>query len=474
MVVRNLVEEKIPPQALDAEMAVLGSMLLSADAVSDALEILKPEHFYKEAHQKIFAAMQALTERSQAVDIVTVSEELKKNNLLAALGGEVYLTQLVDKVATAAHARHYAEIVYKKYVVRDLIRTATGLVQRCYKEEDDDPQVLIDSAADQVYKLSQKQKLSGFISSKELAPEVMDLLEKASQNKNAIQGVPTGLDEFDRWTGGLRKSDLIILGARPSQGKTALAMNIAYHACVNCGMPVAFFSLEMGRHIIFERMLGAAAMVEIQQLRTGWFPRNKWTDLMRELGRLGSAPFYIDDTSGISITELRMRARRLASELKKEGKELGLIVIDYLQLIRGGERRTESRQQEVSEISRMLKDLARTLDVPVLALSQLSRKNEDKGRTDNKPQLSDLRESGSIEQDADVVALIHRPWYYKREDESLKNKATLIIAKQRNGPVGDIDLRFLGEFALFTNPAPENVEATAAAGGNSTLLDIPE
>lgn len=466
----HLLEERIPPQAIDAEMAVLGAMLLNAEAVADALEILKPEHFYKEAHQKIFAAMQALVERGQAVDIVTLSEELKKNKLLSQLGGEVYLTQLVDKVATAAHVKHYAEIVYKKYVVRDLIRTATGLVQRCYKEEDDDPQILIDSAADQIYKLSQKQKLSGFMSAKELAPEVMNLLEKAIQNKNAIQGVPTGLDAFDHRTGGLRKSDLIILGARPSQGKTALALNIAHHACVECGIPVAFFSLEMGKQSIFERMLGAAAMVEIHKLRTGWMEKSKWGDLMRELGRLAAAPFYIDDTSGISITELRMRSRRLASELKKQGKELGLIVIDYLQLIRGGERRSESRQQEVSEISRMLKDLARTLNVPVMALSQLSRKNEDKTRTDNKPLLSDLRESGSIEQDADVVALIHRDWYYKRDDESLKNKATLIIAKQRNGPVGDIDLAFFGEYALFTNPAPEHMEASQEAGGNTVML----
>ncbi len=468
----NLLEERIPPQAIDAEMAVLGSMLLDAEAVETAFEILKPEHFYKDAHQKIFAAMKNLVDRSQAIDIVTLSEELKRSNLLTQLGGEIYLTQLVDKVATSAHVKHYAEIVYKKFVVRDLIRTATGLVQRCYKEEDDDPQTLIDSAADQIYKLSQKQRLSGFVASKDLAPEVMDILEKAIQNKNAIQGVPTGLDAFDHRTGGLRKSDLIILGARPSQGKTALALNIAHHACVECKIPVAFFSLEMGKHSIFERMLGAASMVEIHKLRTGWFDRSKWADLTRELGRLASAPFFIDDTSGISITELRMRSRRLASELKKQGKELGLIVIDYLQLIRGGERRVESRQQEVSEMSRMLKDLARTLNVPVLALSQLSRKNEDKSRSDNKPQLSDLRESGSIEQDADVVALIHRDWYYKRDDESLKNKATLIIAKQRNGPVGDIDLAFFGEYALFTNPAPEHMEVAQDMGGDTVM--IPE
>ena len=296
----------------------------------------------------------------------------------------------------------------------------------------------------------------------------------AFKNKNTIQGVPTGLSEFDHKTGGLRKSDLIILGARPSQGKTALALNIAHHACVECNIPVAFFSLEMGRHIIYERMIGAAAMAEIHKLRSGYFEKSKWKDLTREMGRLANAPLYIDDTSGISITELRMRARRLASELKKQGKELGLIVIDYLQLIRGGERRVESRQQEVSEISRMLKDLARTLDVPVLALSQLSRKNEDKTRTDNKPMLSDLRESGSIEQDADVVALIHREAYYKRDDETLKRKATLIIAKQRNGPVGDIDLAFFGEFALFTNPAPETTEDASAMAPVETTMEIPE
>ena len=459
----TLLEERIPPQAIDAEMAVLGSMMMDRDALADALEILRPEHFYKEAHQVIFSAMKDLADRNQAVDIVTVVEELKRRKTLTKVGGEVYLAQLENKVSTAAHAKHYAELVYKKFVIRDLIHTGTALVQRCYKEEDDDPQTLIDSAADQIYKLSQRQKLSGFVSSKDLAPEVMELLEKAFKNKNTIQGVPTGLSEFDHKTGGLRKSDLIILGARPSQGKTALALNIAHHACVECNIPVAFFSLEMGRHIIYERMLGAAAMAEIHKLRSGYFEKSKWSDLTREMGRLANAPLYIDDTSGISITALRMRSRRLASELKKQGKELGLIVIDYLQLIRGGERRSESRQQEVSEISRMLKDLARTLDVPVLALSQLSRKNEDKTRTDNKPMLSDLRESGSIEQDADVVALIHREAYYKRDDETLKRKATLIIAKQRNGPVGDIDLAFFGEFALFTNPAPENVEDASMA-----------
>lgn len=467
-------DEKVPPQAPDAEMAVLGAMMLDPDALTQALEILRPEHFYKSAHEKIFALMQQMADRGQAVDLITLKEELNRAGLLTQVGGEVYLAQLAEKVTTAAHVKYYADIVYKKYVVRDLIRTATGLVQRCYREEDDDPQILIDSAADQIYKLSQKQKLSGFVTSKELGPEVMAMIERARKDKSSVQGVPTGFTDFDRKTGGLRKSDLIIIGARPSQGKTAMALNIIRNACVNHHIPVAFFSLEMNRHIIFQRLLAAGAMVEVNKIQNGYFEQSKWTDLTREIGLLESAPLYIDDSSGLSITEIRMRARRLATELKKQGQELGLIVIDYLQFIQGGERKVESRQQEVSEISRLLKDLARTLNVPVVALSQLSRKNEDKGRKDNKPQLSDLRDSGSIEQDADVVALIHREAYYNHDDPTIQNKALLILAKQRNGPVGNIDLTYLSQYTLFTDPAPEHMEVAAQGAPNTTVLDIPE
>ncbi|MBR3603389.1 MAG: replicative DNA helicase [Elusimicrobiaceae bacterium] len=465
----NLLEEKLPPQALDAEMAVLGSMLMEAEAVERALNILKPEHFYKDNHKKIFSAIKNLADKGQAVDLVTLTEELKTQNLLLQVGGELYLTDLINKVSTAAHVEHYANIVHKKFLVRDLIKTATSLVQECYKEEEE-PEKLIDIAQEKIFKLSQRQDLKGFVASKDLAVEVMEMIEKAHLDKNPVKGVPTGFSEFDFKTGGFRKSDLIILGARPSQGKTALALNIAHHACVNAGVPTAIFSLEMSRHSIYERMLCSAAMAEVHQVRNGFFPRSKWKDLTRELARLAEAPLFIDDTPGITITELRMRSRRLANELSKQGKTLGLIIIDYLQLIRSSGR-AESRQQEVSEISRMLKELARNLDVPVLALSQLSRKNEDKGRQDNKPQLSDLRESGSIEQDADVVALIHRDGYYKRDDESLKRKATLIIAKQRNGPVGDIPLNFLMEYTLFTNPAPDEENMGPAEESMMVLPD---
>ena len=344
----NLLEEKIPPQAIDAEMAVLGSMLMESDAVERALDILKPEHFYKDAHKKIFSAMKTLADKNQAVDLVTLTEELKTQNLLLQVGGELYLTDLINKVSTAAHVEHYAQIVYNKFLVRDLIRTATSLVQEYYKEEEE-PEKLIDIAQEQIFKLSQKQDLKGFVASKDLAVEVMEMIEKAHLDKNPVKGVPTGFTEFDYKTGGFRKSDLIILGARPSQGKTALALNIAHHACVNCGVPTAIFSLEMGRHSIYERMLCSAAMAEVHLVRNGYFPRNKWKDLTRELARLAEAPMYIDDTPGITITEIRMRSRRLANELAKQGKTLGLIIIDYLQLIRSSGR-AESRQQEVSEI----------------------------------------------------------------------------------------------------------------------------
>lgn len=466
----NLLEERMPPQALDAEMAVLGSMLMESDAVERALDILKPEHFYKDSHRKIFAAIKNLADKNQAVDLVTLTEELKTQNLLLQVGGELYLADLINKVSTAAHVEHYANIVHKKYIVRDLIRTATSLVQECYKEAEE-PEKLIDIAQEQIFKLSQKQDLKGFVSSEDLSVEVMEMIERAFLDKNPIKGVPTGFTKFDSQTGGFRNSDLVILGARPSQGKTALALNIAHHACVSANIPVAIFSLEMNRHDIYQRMLCSAARAEVHLVRNGCFPRERWQDLLQEMDRLSKAPLFIDDTSGITITELRMRSRRLANDLAKKGQKLGLIVIDYLQLIRCSGN-IENRQQQVSEISRMLKELARNLNVPVLALSQLNRKNEDKSRADSLPQLSDLRESGSIEQDADVVALLHREGYYKREDPAAQRKATLIIAKQRNGPVGNIDLTFLREFTLFTNPAPE--EENALGPVEEGVMVLPE
>lgn len=453
------VDEKLPPQALDAEMAVLGSMIIEQEALERAFDILRTDHFYKTAHQKIFSAMYDLAGRGQAVDLITVTEELKKNGFLAEIGGERYLTELMSKVSTAAHIEYYAQMVYETALVRELIKISTATVEACYKQAEE-PRNLIDRAQERLFALSQKQDIKGFVSSKDLSGEVMQMIEKLIIDKEPIKGVPTGFTEFDLKTGGLRKSDLVILAARPSQGKTAMALNIAQYAALK-GFPVAIFSLEMGRHSIYQRMVCSAAMAELHLVNTGMFKKERWRDLAREIHKLGEAPLYIDDTPALSITDIRVRSRRLASELKKQGKDLGMIMIDYMQLIRGSSKKTESRQQEVSEISRMLKELARNLDVPVVALSQLNRKTEDRGRADNRPQLSDLRESGSIEQDADVVAMIHREGYYKRDDESLKRKATLIIAKQRNGPVGDVDLNWISEYTLFTNPAPENINIPA-------------
>jgi replicative DNA helicase len=434
-------------------------MLIEADALDRAANILKPEHFYKTAHQKIFGAMMALSSKSQAVDLITVTEELKKDGFLAEAGGERYLSELMGKISTAAHVEHYADLVYDAALVRELIKISTSTVESCYRQSDE-AHDLIDKAQERLFTLSQKQDIKGFVSSKDLSGEVMQIIEKLIIDKDPIKGVPTGFTEFDLKTGGFRKSDLIILAARPSQGKTAMALNVAYNAVTNKKkpMPVAFFSLEMGRHAIYQRMICTAAQAELHLVNTGMFKKDRWRDLAREIHKLGEAPLYIDDTPALTITEIRSRARRLASDLTKQGKELGMIMIDYMQLIRGGSKKVESRQQEVSEISRMLKELARTLDVPVVALSQLNRRTEDRTRTDNRPQLSDLRESGAIEQDADVVALIHREGYYKREDPELQNKALLIIAKQRNGPVGDIKLTWIPQYTLFTNPAPEHID----------------
>lgn len=456
------INDKLPPQALDAEMAVLGSMMIEADALERAFDILKPEHFYKNAHQKIFNAMASLMAKNQAVDLITITEELKRQGFLAEIGGERYLSELMGKVSTAAHVEHYAKMVYEAALVRELINISTSTVEECYKNPDD-PTSLIDEAQGKLFKLNQQRELKGFVSSKELSGEVMQMIEKLIVDKNPIKGVPTGFTKFDLKTGGLRKSDLIILAARPSQGKTAMALNIAHYAAVHAKVPVAIFSLEMGRHSIYQRMVCSAAMADLHQVSTGMFKKERWRELAREIQRLGEAPMFIDDTPALTITDIRVRSRRLASELKKQGKELGLIMIDYIGLIRGGGKKAESRQQEVSEISRMLKELARNLEVPVLALSQLNRNTENKTRTSNRPQLSDLRESGSIEQDADVVALIHREGYYKRDDPSLERDATLIIAKQRNGPVGDVKLNWYSEYTLFANPAPENVEVAPEA-----------
>ena len=451
---------KVPPHSNEAEMAVLGAMLIEKEVIENVTETLLPKHFYSDAHRKIYEAILDLRTRNLPVDVVTLSEELKKSGRLEELGGQKYLAELMEKVSTAAHTQAYANIVREKALLRELIRVSTSVVEKSF-DGSDDVDSIMDYAEQQVLAVAQRNTAHGFSSAAELATETLGRIEKYYSAHSPITGVPTGFTKLDDMTGGFQKSDLIILAARPSMGKTALALNMAYHACVEKGFPVAFFSLEMNKYSIMQRMICSAARANLGGVRNGRLPREIWPQLTRYTAEVSKAPFFIDDTPGLNILEIRNRTRKLMSQLKSENKQLGMIVIDYLQLIRGTGK-TESRQQEVAEISRLLKDLARSLEVPLIALSQLNRRSEDKNREGNRPQLSDLRDSGSIEQDADVVGMIHREEYYKRDDPTLKNKATLIIAKQRNGPVGDVDLQFFHEFTKFENPAMPGLETPVA------------
>ncbi|MFA6029721.1 MAG: replicative DNA helicase [Elusimicrobiota bacterium] len=461
---------QLPPQALDAEMAVLGSMLIEKDAVEKGMEILRPGDFYKDSHKKIFEVVAALHERGQVVDLITVSEELRAQKMLQEAGGVNFLNELTHKVSSAAHVEHYAHLVRDKSLLRSLIRSSTELIARAYSEEKETSE-LLDEAERQIYQIAQQQASVGFTDPKALVHEVIEQIERLAQRKEEVTGVPTGLTKLDQMTSGLQKGDLILIAARPSQGKTALALNIAANVVLNAkkARPVAFFSLEMSKHAIMTRLIASEARVDVFKVRGGFFPRDRWTDLTNAAARLSEAPLYIDDSNASTVLQVRTRARRLASELHSKGKELGMVMIDYLQLMHGSSRRTENRQQEVSEISRGLKQLARDLNVPVVALSQLSRRTEEKGRVDARPQLSDLRESGALEQDADVVGMIYREGYYKRDDPTLEHKAELIIAKQRNGPVGKVPLVFRSELARFENFVEDAAGAEEPAEEQATF-----
>jgi replicative DNA helicase len=441
-----------PPQALEAEMAVLGSMLIEREAAEKALDALHETDLYVDAHKRVFRAVFALFNAGQAVDVVTVSEELRRKGDLDAVGGGAFLAELINKVTTAAHVEYYARLVKEKALLRDLISAATGVVTACYSQEKD-TKVLMDEAQAAILKVSERQSLHGVVSAKEIVHEVVDQIEKAVHSKQDVTGVASGIRAFDRMTTGFQKSDLILIAARPSMGKTAFAQNIVAHVVLEKGLPVLFFSLEMNRHAIMQRFIAAEAKVNLKDIRTGFFRRDRWQDLTTAAARFAESPLYINDNPGMTVFSVRAIARQLMSRLKQENKALGMVVIDYLQLLRGGGSRQENRQQEVSEISRGLKQLARELNLPVIALSQLSRASEDKTRTDNRPKLSDLRESGSLEQDADLVALIHREGYYKPNDPTLENKAQLIIAKQRQGPTGIVDVLFLRDITRFVDEA---------------------
>ncbi|GAW32564.1 replicative DNA helicase [Carboxydocella sp. JDF658] len=437
----SLAMDRVPPHNLDAEQSVLGSMLLDQEAVFKAMEIIRAEDFYRDAHRLIFEAICDLADRSEPVDIITVAEELRQRGQLDKVGGAAYIATLSGIVPTAANVEYYARIIREKSLLRALISAATRIAQLGYEGEAEAEEILM-QAEKMIYDLSQRKASRTFATMHEILMETFDRIEYLYQNKGDVTGVPTGFIDLDRLTSGLQPSDLIIVAARPAMGKTSFCLNIAQHAAIKAGIPVAIFSLEMSKEQLVQRMLCSEAMVDQHRLRTGQLTEQDWPRLVRAVGPMAQAPIFIDDTVGISVLEMRAKCRRLKAE-----HGLGLVIIDYLQLMQGS-RRSESRQQEISEISRALKGLARELNVPVIALSQLSRAVEQ--THDKRPNLSHLRESGAIEQDADIVSFIYREEYYNPDTEK-KGIAEIIIAKHRNGPVGSVELGFLNEFTKFVN-----------------------
>jgi replicative DNA helicase len=433
---------RVPPQNLEAEQAVLGSILLESDTLLTVMERVRADDFYSVAHQRIFEAMVELNEENEAIDLVTLTERLQDRGQLEEVGGDSYLTKLVGSVPTAANVEYYAQIVEEKALLRRLIRTATQIVASGY-EAGEDVGALLNEAEQRILDISRRHAAHGFVSIRDVLMEVFDRVEYLYHHKGGVTGIPSGFPDLDRMTSGFQRSDLIIVAARPSVGKTAFALNIAQNVAVRARETVAIFSLEMSAFQLVQRMICAESNVDAGRMRSGFLEGDDWEKLTMAIGSLSEAEIYIDDTPGITVSDIRAKCRRL----KKE-KGLGMVVIDYLQLIQTRGRAHESRQQEVSEISRMLKQMARELDVPVIALSQLSRGVEQ--RQDKRPMLSDLRESGSIEQDADVVAFLYRDDYYNQESEK-KNIIEIIIAKHRNGPVGTVELVFLKNYNKFVS-----------------------
>ena len=443
-----MIEERVPPQNIEAEQAVLGAMLIDKEAIAKATELLSADDFYREAHRVIFSAMLELYNKNEAVDMVTVTEILKRDNKLEDIGGIAYITSLANVVLTAANVKYHAEIVAEKSVLRQLVRVSTEIAAMGY-EANDDVGTLLDTAESRILEISNRKKKNDFTAINDILMDSVQSIESLLQNKGGLTGLPAGFADLDKLTSGLHPSDFIILAARPSMGKTALALNIVQNVALRAhkvigGEPrsVAFFSLEMSKEQLVNRMLCAEAGIDSQRLRVGEMHDEDWTHLWDACDTMSRAKIYIDDTAGITAMDMRSRARRLKAE-----HGLDLIVVDYLQLMQGSGKRNNSgdRQQEVSEISRSLKALARELDVPVLALSQLSRSVES--RQIKRPMLSDLRESGSLEQDADIVAFLYREDYYNPDTE---NKHTeLIIAKHRNGPVDTVNLFFRKQFTKF-------------------------
>lgn len=438
-------EGRIPPQAMEIEVAVLGAMLMEKEAVAKAIEILDDTAFYKPAHQSIFQAMMVLFERSEPVDLITLTEELRRRGELDKIGGEYYLTEITSRVTSAANVEYHAHIVLEKALMRHLIHSSSEVINRAYSETED-TLGLLDEAEQKIFDISERRMKKSFMSMNIAVHKTMEMLESIHGKHSGVTGVPSGFADLDSLTGGFQQSDLIIIAGRPSQGKTALALSLARNASVLHDVPIGIFSLEMSTQQLVMRLMCAEARVDAHRVRTGRLPEDEWKKLSTSVGRLYKAKIFIDDTPGLAILELRAKARRLKVE-----HDIGLIAVDYLQLMQGP-RNAQSREQEISAISRSLKALAKELNLPVIALSQLNRAVEARG--DKRPALSDLRESGAIEQDADVVIFVHRPEMFniqEQDGESTEGLAEIIIGKQRNGPTDTVKLQFIKQYARFEN-----------------------
>lgn len=436
-----VVSDRVPPQSRDAEQSVIGSMLIDRDAIFAAAELLAVEDFYGSAHQKIFRGILSLSEKGEPVDLVTLAEELERSQDLETVGGRSYLVTLANLVPTAANVRYHSRIIREKSILRSLIEASTGIVARCF-ESPGNVDEFLDEAEQKIFEIGRRGQKQSFVHLKDVLVSAFDRIEKLYDDKKGVTGLPTGFAELDRLCSGMQSSDLIIIAARPSMGKTTLALNIAQQVAVREKKPAAFFSMEMSRDQLAQRLLCAEAQVDAQNMRRGFLSQEEWKKLTKAVGPLSDSPLYIDDSASLSVMELRAKARRLKAEAGLEA-----VFVDYLQLMRGFHR-SENRQQELSEISRSLKALAKELNVPVIALSQLSRAVER--RPDRRPILSDLMESGGIEANADLVMFIYRDSYYNRDSDK-GNLAEISIAKQRNGPTGMVELYFLDRFTRFAD-----------------------
>lgn len=446
--------QKLPPQNIEAEQMVLGAVLIENDSINKVVDVLSSEDFYKEAHRRIFSVMLDMFEARETIDLVTLSDALKGKGGLETVGGASYLAYLVSLVPTAANIKNHARIVREKSILRRLIHTATDIITKTYDESPSMVGVdeLLDTAEKNIFEITQSKIRSSFVQMKDIVKSGFETIERLYERKEMVTGLPTGFSDLDKMTSGLQQSDLIIVAGRPSMGKTAFVLNIAAHSAIDHAKSVAIFSLEMSKEQLVLRMLCSEARVDAHRLRTGYLSESDWPKLTMAAGRLSEAPIYIDDTAAISVLEMRAKARRL-----KADQGLDLIIVDYLQLMRGrGD--SDNREQEISNISRSLKALAKELQVPVIALSQLNRAVETRGK-DKRPMLADLRESGAIEQDADVILFIYRDEVYNKcecshDGECLcgrRGKAEVIIGKQRNGPVGIVDLTFMNKYTRFEN-----------------------